>query len=440
LTARALFAALLLMVGAAAGAQETLTLSGALAAAATKSDAAKSSALQLQEASQKTDEVKSAYVPSVDISGGRTMLNNDPFFAFGPFIFPAGEQDYWSYQLTAKYLLWDFGRRKRAVDASLSRETAVDKAGRDAVVKNQLQAADSYLGALLYDSRHEVIALRKKALQDHLRVARDLFDHGVVARNDLLRTEVALRNVEDQDKDADNGATIARQALNRSLGRDPSAPVTLVKELPAAPPLPWDSEGAKKAALERNPSIAALEARVQAAEASVNFERREGAPAFVAEAFHNYSQNRYMLYPYVTGAFVGVSWSLDGGARHARLSQSMTEADLARVALDDARRGVAIQVEQAYRDFQQAEREEQTAETNVKASLENLRIIEDQYKEGIAKTTDVLDAESILADSRYTLAAQRLRAYQKQAQLLALCGEDLAKFYSQLPADLTKEP
>ncbi len=362
------------------------------------------------------------------------MLNNDPFFAFGPVVFPAGEQDYWSYQLTAKYLLWDFGRRKRAVDASLSRENAVDKAGRGAVVKNQLEAANSYLGALLYDSRHTVIALREKALQDHLRVARDLFDNGVVARNDLLRTEVALRNVQDQDKDAGNGATIARQALNRALGRDPSEPVTLVKELPAVPPLPWDSESAKKTALERNPSIAALEARVQAAEASVNFERREGAPAFVAEAFHNYAQNRYMLYPYVTGAFVGVSWSLDGGARHARLRQSMTEADLARLALDDARRGVAIQVDQAYRDFEQAGREEQTAETNVQASLENLRIIEDQYKEGIAKTTDVLDAESILADSRYTFAAQRLRAYQKQAQLLALCGEDLAKFYSQLPA------
>ncbi len=432
--------AALMLVGVACLSQQKLTLSEALAEAAASSAAAKSSALELQESSQKTGEVKSAYVPSVDISGGRTMLNNDPFFVFGPVVFPAGEQDYWSYQLTAKYLLWDFGRRKRAVDASLSRETAVDKAGRDSVVKNQLEAAGSYLEALSYGSRHTVIALRAKALQDHLRVAKDLFDHGVVARNDLLRTEVILRNIQDQDQETSNGAALARQALNRALGRDPLAPVTLVGSLPPPPPLPWDPEGAKRAAMERNPSIAALEARVQAAEASVNFERREGAPSLVAEAFHNYTQNRYMLYPYVTGAFVGVSWSLDGGARHARLRQSMTEADLARVALDDARRGVDIQVDKACRDFEQARREEKTAETNVQASLENLRIIEDQYKEGLAKTTDVLDAESILADSRYTLAAQRLMAYQKQAQLLALCGEDMARFYAQLPPNFTQEP
>ena len=440
MTARALSAALLMMFGAAAGAQQTLTLSGALAEAAAKSDAARSSELQLQEAAQRTEEVKSAYVPTVDISGGRTMLDNDPFFAFGQVAFPAGEQDYWSYQLTAKYLLWDFGRRKRAVEASQSRENAVQQAGHDAVVKNQLAAANSYLGALLYDSRSRVIALREKALQDHLRVAKDLFDHGVVARNDLLRTEVALRNIEDQARETSNGAAVARQALNRSLGRDPSSPVALVSGLPPVPSLPWDSQGAKRAATERNPSIAALEAKVQAAESSVSFERREGAPSLVAEAFHNYTQNRFMLYPYVTGAFFGVSWSLDGGARRARLEQAMTRADLARVELNDAKRGVEIQVDKAYLDFDQAKSEEVTAETNVGASAENLRIIEDQYKEGLAKTTDVLDAESILADSRYTLAAQRLRAYQKQAELLALCGEDMAKFYAQLPDALPQEP
>ena len=70
---------------------------------------------------------------------------------------------------------------------------------------------------------------------------------------------------------------------------------------------------------------------------------------------------------------------------------------------------------------------------NVAASDENLRIIEDQYKEGMVRTTDVLDAESLLAESRFMLAAKRYEAYQKQGALLSLMGEDLPGFYEKIP-------
>ena len=63
------------------------------------------------------------------------------------------------------------------------------------------------------------------------------------------------------------------------------------------------------------------------------------------------------------------------------------------------------------------------------ASEENLRIIEDQYKEGLARTTDVLDAESVLAESRWRVVQMHYRAYARQAGLLAAMGEDLPSFY-----------
>ena len=76
----------------------------------------------------------------------------------------------------------------------------------------------------------------------------------------------------------------------------------------------------------------------------------------------------------------------------------------------------------------------ETAAENVKASEENLRIVEDQYKEGLSRTTDVLDAESVLAESRFSLAERRYRAYTKQAALLAALGEDLPAFYEHAPS------
>jgi len=64
--------------------------------------------------------------------------------------------------------------------------------------------------------------------------------------------------------------------------------------------------------------------------------------------------------------------------------------------------------------------------------VENLRIVEDQYRAGLAKSTDVLDAESTLAESRFNLVNQHYNAYLKQGALLTVASEDLPTFYANL--------
>ena len=66
----------------------------------------------------------------------------------------------------------------------------------------------------------------------------------------------------------------------------------------------------------------------------------------------------------------------------------------------------------------------------MKAAEENLRIEEDQYRAGLGRTTDVLDAESVLADSRFSLVNQHYNAYLKQGVLLTVAGEDLPTFFA----------
>jgi len=90
---------------------------------------------------------------------------------------------------------------------------------------------------------------------------------------------------------------------------------------------------------------------------------------------------------------------------------------------------VSNKVDTAYRAFRRALREARTAARNVAAAKENLRIEEDQYKAGMVRTTDVLDAEALLAASRFELIARHESAYARQGRLLALAGRDLAAFY-----------
>ena len=111
-----------------------------------------------------------------------------------------------------------------------------------------------------------------------------------------------------------------------------------------------------------------------------------------------------------------------------------TDVEKAQRELTESKREVEMAVGQQLRDFKESLKETETARANVDSAAENLRIIEDQYKEGLARTIDVLDAESVLAESRFSEAQTYYQAYVKQAALLAAMGEDLASFYGGLEA------
>jgi outer membrane protein TolC len=177
--------------------------------------------------------------------------------------------------------------------------------------------------------------------------------------------------------------------------------------------------------------VRALEAKVQAAEHMVDFRKRDYAPDVVAQVSHAYEENPFMVHPDQNSLYLGVSWKLfDGGARSARVSKSRAEESTARRELLEARRQAENAAAAAYRDYRQALAELATAKANVVAAGENLRIVTDQYQQAYAKSTDVLDAETVLAESRFGLSDCLCRAYALQAGLLAIMGEDLESFYA----------
>jgi len=436
-----------LLVCGALPAQDALSLPMALRRAGASSLQADLAGLSRREAQGDREEVKASFLPELQLMGGHLNLDQDPAlrtepFSMGPFpvlgtiMVPSMEQyvaqkSSWRYQLTASYLVYDFGKRASALSAAKAKETAVDLRGKDAVSRAQAEAAGRYLGVVNLLARRIVVDQRRQALQDHLKDARALFDQGVVARNDLLRTEVALRAVDDAGRSLDNALVSARENLNVVLGLAPAVPQTLPDTLPVPPPLPWDEAQVRAKAPEANGGVKALEAKVKAAQGQVDFRKRDYAPNVVAQLGHSYEENKFLAHPDQTSLYLGLSWKLfDGGARSARISRSRAEEDTARRELVEARRQAENAAARAYRDYKEALAEMDTAKADVEAALENLRIVSDQYQQAYAKSSDVLDAETVLAESRFSLSDRLCRAYTIQAGLLALLGEDLEAFYT----------
>jgi outer membrane protein TolC len=224
------------------------------------------------------------------------------------------------------------------------------------------------------------------------------------------------------------------EALNVALGQEPGTALDLPRGMAAPPALPWNEETCARKAAESNEQVKALQAKVQAKSQVTDLRQRDYYPNIVAEASHTYVQNSYMTHPNENALSVGLSWKIFDGARATKVRIARSETDEARRDLVEARRMAANGATAAARAFQQSLAELETAQANVVAAEENLRIVQDQYKEGLIHNADVLDAESILAQSRSQLAERRYRAYGQQTTLLALVGEDMAAFYDRTPS------
>ena len=426
-------------LAAAAGAQQqpagaqppVLTLAGALREVAAHSTAAVTAALDVDAARTGTARAEAAYRPSVSLSAGYQLRDHEIVARFGTLTAPSTEANFLTGEIDATQLLWDGGRRNSAVASSRALEQATTAQGEASVVASQLDGLQAYIRVLVLKARRHVLAQRVASLQDHLREVQDLFEQGVVARNDLLATEVRLRVVEDQVNQVNDDEAVAVQGLNRVLGRNPADFLALPPSLQSPPPLRVGAAELKRRAADANHRLLALRARLKAQEDAVALRRADSAPTVFAQASHTYQQDKYLVYPNANILFLGVSWQpYDGGVRKAGVSEAEFAAARTRQEIADLQRRLEVEVERAFREYEQALRQAVTAETNVKAAEENLRIEEDQYKAGLVRTTEVLDAESLLADSRFALVNQHYDAYLTQGAVLAVAGEDLPTFFA----------
>jgi len=318
-----------------------------------------------------------------------------------------------------------------AVDAAQQREEAVRAVGRADLQQSQLDALDAYLGVLELAGSTRVLKQRLEALHAHLDVAKDLYAQGLTARNDLLETEVRLRQIEDSQAALEHRRQVALQDLNQRLGRDPQAGAMFPDSLPGPPPLPGDRDSLLTTASEGNAFLRAAALQLAAGRAAAQLARRAWWPTLFVGAYHAYTENSYLVYPHLNAVLAGVTWDVfDGGSRSADTQRAEAAVTVAARDHLETQRAVVVAVDSAWRRWDQAQREERTACANVAASTENLRIVTDQYKAGVARSSDVLDAEALLAQSRFDVVTRHYAIYAAQASLLVAAGWDLVDFYA----------
>lgn len=246
---------------------------------------------------------------------------------------------------------------------------------------------------------------------------------GLTTRNDLLRVELKQQESASSRLKTENGITVTRLLLAQYAGLPPGEPFDIetgeTGEF-AAPESPEKWYTDPGAAAQQRPEARLLDRNIEATKQQIRMTRGKNMPTLGIGAGY--------LYHDLTGAdndfatvFASVSIPLSGwwGGSHAVKREQLKKQQIE----NDRREGVEqmqVEITQCWNELREAYGQIRLAEKSIASAAENLRMSEDYFRAGTVSLTDLLDAQTLLQQSRdqYTDASAGYRVKLARYRLL----------------------
>jgi outer membrane protein TolC len=429
----------------AEGQDNIYTLDKSISEALANSWTIKAKKEKVEQAKYLKGQAKAGFFPTLSTSYSYTRLDevkkSDPTTFTIPFPAPIGPTDitipgqnlntqdnyqwrvtlkqplFTGFALTSSYEFAKLGIDQSLIDLEL---TELDLA---------LEVKADYFDILKADRAVEVSTKAVEGFQSHVEVAQSFYNVGMSSINEVLKAEVELANAQHDLIKAQNGAQIARAAFNNILARAIDAPVT-VEDILSYHQIEGNFNSYLKIALDKRPEIKTLDINIRQAEQQIRIVKSKYYP----EVFLSYDYIKEGAHPDVSGddfhdahswqAMIGLSWILwDWG----KTSNSVMEKESLRneliVMRSKAVDGLNLNIKQAMLDLEAADKNIAPTQKAVEQAEENLRVSEERYKAQVTTSTEVLDAQTLLTQSRMNYYNALYNHILAKAKLQRAIGE-----------------
>jgi outer membrane protein len=244
-------------------------------------------------------------------------------------------------------------------------------------------------------------------LTAHADVARNFFEVGMTPRNDLLEAEVELANAKQDHVVARNNIEVVKSRFNTLLRR-PIDDTVAIEDVMTYEPFTNTYENCVETAVKQRTEIQIAGRRLEIAEKDVKLTRKDYYPSLdVAANYYKKGDN-----PDLDGG-VGIydrdewdvvataSWTFwEWGKTHFGVSEKLRRLEQARLKEIEIEDQIRQEVKEAYLRVKQAEQNILTVRKAVEQARENFRMSEERYKEQVATSTEVLDAQTLLTKTQ----------------------------------------
>ena len=307
------------------------------------------------------------------------------------------------------------GTIEQAVQNYKSSEYGVDESYQ--AVK--LSATNGYYAVLQAIDTVKLSKDSVERLSAHLQNVQAQYDVGVVAKVDVLRSQVELADAEQTLIKAQNAYDLAVADLNNIIGLPHGTDLKVTESLQYNK---YDNpmENCINFALANRPELFQAEAGIEAAKAAVKVAKSGYMPQVAASASNDWSSTSWPGDDNQNWG-VGVSVSMnvfDSGVTAAKVNASEASLYKAEETYRQTKDSVQLDVRNNYLILREAEKRIATSKVAVDSAEEDYRISQLRYQAGVGTNIDVMDAQVALTQAKNNYV-QALYDYNTSSAALA---------------------
>ncbi|MEP0823128.1 MAG: TolC family protein [Ignavibacterium sp.] len=411
---------------------ETAFSQGLTLAEAVQSALARHPSLRIAEArslaaDERTSELRSGLFPQLRFTGRAALLSEVPEFTvpfLGPTpLFPSITENYGT-RLSLQQTVFTGFRLKGSIDAADANAAAVrfeyQREKSDLIVN----VTTAYWSAYRATRLEEVLRQSVEQVSAHLRDVQNYERQGLATTAEVLKVETQLSDIRVKLIQAQGALKIAQMTLNSLMGRALETPVAPSDDPVALGEagLPGSLEEAVRIARERRPEIRASRERRAMQEALVTASAGGWYPSVVLAANFDYARPNPRVIPpedrwhRTWDVGVQVQWNIwDWFATESQTEQARAQLSQAEAVLAQVTDAVALEAAQSFFSLKEARERIDASRLGARQAQESYRITNEKFRQGLATSSDLLDAEVALLQARMT-EANALAEYAVQQQ------------------------
>lgn len=385
-------------------------LTEALSASGNNNPSVKLSTLDVKIAGAKFRQTDAMLLPQANFSYTAVTTNN-PLNAFGSRLQqssitaadfdpkrlnnPSGTQDFSAkFELQQPLLNQDLLYQRK----SISRQVEMYRLMSDRTGEYiRFETRKAYLQLQITYEQQKVLNEALATSKTIYKTAKDYYDQGLIQKSDLLSTALHVMNLETQVINVQSAIQDASDVLSILMGRSTGVVYT-VDTIYMSKNIIADS---MILPAERS-DFKALQKGIESYDLMIRSAKMSRLPRL--NAFASYQLNDKSLLGLNANAYmagVQLSWNIFNGNRTKNIiSQDQLEKEKMATQLDQQKRDAQLQLNHTGRQLSDALFDMKQQQLAVEQASEALRVLKDRYAQGLAKTSDVLMAQTQLSQQK----------------------------------------
>ncbi|MFT3901891.1 MAG: TolC family protein [Niabella sp.] len=333
-----------------------------------------------------------------------------------------------TFSVDASQLIWKDGMVRNGIKVQSLREELAELNYQTNEQNIKLLVLGYYLDLYKLINQKAVYRQNIKLAEQRLENINKFHGEGMVTRNDVIRGELQLSNLNLALQVLENNRQILNKQLTTALGLPDETQIlpdeTLLEDVPQALQLD-DYRGYA----QKHPIVLMAQKAVDVYDISERVTKAEMMPALSAFAGNKLARPITSSSPardmYTNGWSAGLSLSVNFDALYKtpqKIKQVRFEKDKAIAQANEAQQMIDVSVNAAYIKYNEAITQNQTLKTNKNLADENYRIMNSKYNNQLAILLDLIDASNQKLDAELQFANSEISIIYAYYKLLKESG------------------